>query len=199
MKEFQNFGQKANNDELFAEVAYCICTPMNPFEGCQSAITKLQENKLLFSGDRDVIAPFLLRNRVRFHNVKAGRITEARAKLYEKGCPNPILGLVKDILSMPQRQARNRLYEIGVPGLGMKESSHFLRNIGHGDDLAILDRHILGKLVEHGVIDQEPKTLTLGSYQSIEEKMTVWSNEIGIPLGELDLLLWSEETGKIFK
>lgn len=199
MKEFRDLGQKASKDDLFAGVAYCICTPQTPFEGCQEAVKQLQENKLLFSGDEDVIAFFLKRNRVRFHNVKGKRIVQARAKLNDNGCPNPILKLVRELLAMPQRQARDHLYEIRIPGLGMKECSHFLRNIGHGENLAILDRHILGKLESHGVINQQPKTLTPRSYQIIEEKMSAWSNEIRIPLGELDLLLWSEETGEIFK
>jgi len=199
MKEFRDFGQNASKDDLFAEVAYCICTPQTPFEGCQRAVKQLQENKLLFSGDEDVIAFFLHRNRVRFHNVKGKRIAQARAKLYENGCPNPILKLVRELLSMPERQARDHLYEVWIPGLGMKECSHFLRNIGHGENLAILDRHILWKLESHGVINQQPKTLSAKNYQIIEQEMSAWSNKIGIPLGELDLLLWSEETGEIFK
>jgi N-glycosylase/DNA lyase len=100
---------------------------------------------------------------------------------------------------MRQQSARDRLYEIWVPGLGMKESSHFLRNIGHGDDLAILDVRILRKLQEFGVIKAVRETLTPGQYISIEEKMRQWAKEIDIPLGELDLLLWTEGDAQILE
>jgi N-glycosylase/DNA lyase len=56
-----------------------------------------------------------------------------------------------------------------VKGLGWKEASHFLRNIGYRD-LAILDRHILKNLRRHRIIRSLPKSLTPARYQSIERK-----------------------------
>jgi len=41
--------------------------------------------------------------------------------------------------------------------------------------------------------------LTKKRYLEIEEKVRRFSREIDIPMGELDLLLWSKETGWIFK
>jgi N-glycosylase/DNA lyase len=84
-------------------------------------------------------------------------------------------------------------------GFGLKEASHFLRNIGSEFDLAILDRHIIKNLLRYGVIDEIPKSLTKKQYLMIEERMKKFSKKIGIPLAELDLLFWSEETGEIFK
>ncbi len=85
-----------------------------------------------------------------------------------------------------------------VKGLGRKEASHFLRNIGH-QDLAILDRHILKNLVRVGAIGRLPKTLTTKRYSAIEQKFLQFSHTIGIPMDELDLLFWSLETGEILK
>ncbi|MBI3930435.1 MAG: N-glycosylase/DNA lyase [Chloroflexi bacterium] len=199
MEEFRNFSQKANRDDLFAEVAYCICTPQTSFDKCQMAIDELKGKGLLFSGTEELISFFLKKNRVRFHNRKAKFIAEARAKLYEIGCAYDIRELITELLSMSQQKGREYLWKINISGLGMKESSHFLRNIGHGDDLAILDRHILRKLHEFGVIGEELMTVTPKEYVTIEGKMKQWAKQVGIPLGELDLLLWSEETGEIFK
>jgi len=81
----------------------------------------------------------------------------------------------------------------------MKEASHFLRNIGLGKDLAILDRHILKNLKEYGVINEIPKSITKKVYIAIEDKMREFSKRINIPMDELDLLFWSKETGIIFK
>jgi len=93
--------------------------------------------------------------------------------------------------------AREWLVE-NVKGYGFKEASHFLRNIGYRE-LAILDRHILKYLVEFGVIEKVPKSLTKKNYMEIEEKFKQFSGRVGIPMDELDLLFWSLETGEIFK
>ena len=81
-----------------------------------------------------------------------------------------------------------------MKGLGWKEASHFLRNIGYRD-LAILDRHILRNLRRHRIIRTLPKTLTPSRYRAIEGKFRAFAGAIGIPMDELDLLFWSRETG----
>ena len=87
-----------------------------------------------------------------------------------------------------------------IIGYGMKEASHFIRNIGFSkNQLAILDVHILKNLKEFGIIDDIPKSLTRKRYLEIEEKMKGFANRLGITLDELDLLLWSKETGIVFK
>ena len=83
-----------------------------------------------------------------------------------------------------------------VKGLGYKEASHFLRNIGLGKDLAILDRHILRRLKSCGVLEEVPKSLTPKRYLEIEEKMRRFFKQVEIPLDHLDLLFFSMATGK---
>ena len=87
----------------------------------------------------------------------------------------------------------------GIKGIGYKEASHFLRNIGLGKDIAILDRHILKNLKRYGVISRVPLSIPAKSYLNIEERARAFASMIGISLGELDLLFWSRETGEIFK
>jgi len=85
-----------------------------------------------------------------------------------------------------------------VLGMGYKESSHFLRNIGKRD-LAIIDRHILKGLLRCGVLKSLPKTLSRKTYLEIEKQFQKFSEEINIPMDELDLLFWSMVTGEILK
>jgi N-glycosylase/DNA lyase len=94
--------------------------------------------------------------------------------------------------------AREWLVE-NVKGLGYKEASHFLRNIGLCEDLAILDRHILKNLALLGVIEEVPSSPTKRIYLEIERKMSAFSKEAKIPMGHLDLLLWYKEAGAVFK
>jgi N-glycosylase/DNA lyase len=83
-------------------------------------------------------------------------------------------------------------------GLGYKEASHFLRNIGFRG-YAILDKHILRSLYEFGVLDSPKPPTTKNRYIETENKFKEFANQLGIQLDELDLLLWSEKTGEILK
>lgn len=55
--------------------------------------------------------------------------------------------------------------------MSYKEASHFLRNVGFGEDVAILDRHILRNLERLAVIDEIPKTLSPKLYLEIEDRL----------------------------
>ena len=81
----------------------------------------------------------------------------------------------------------------------MKESSHFLRNIGFVEEVSILDRHILRNLKNFNVIDEIPETLSEKKYYEIENKMKRFSKEINISLGYLDFIFWYKATNTLFK
>jgi N-glycosylase/DNA lyase len=86
----------------------------------------------------------------------------------------------------------------GVKGLGYKEASHFLRNIGF-KGYAILDKHIVNMLFELGVLPTNDKPANRKRYLEIEDKLRDFSKDIGIDMDELDLALWSYKTGVILK
>ena len=134
-------------------------------------------------------------NDVRFKNKKAVYICLARDFFSEKG--GIIIG---DKLKGFSDRLESRDWLVrNIKGMGYKEASHFLRNIGFGKDLAILDVHILKNLKGCGVIDKIPRSLTKKEYLKTEEKMKKFCRKIRVPMAELDLLFWSKETGFIFK
>lgn len=85
-----------------------------------------------------------------------------------------------------------------IKGLGYKEASHYLRNIGLSG-YGILDKHILRCLAEVGVIDDPKPPSTRARYIEIEERLRKFSIRIGIDFDELDLVLWSMKTGEVLK
>lgn len=194
-KRIGEFKEIINQPEerVFAELAFCICTPQSRATICWKAISSLTKDRLLLEGDVEKIRPFL--NVVRFGDKKATYIIEARDSFTENG-ELRIKEKIESFRDVPE--LREWLVE-NIKGLGYKEASHFLRNIGLGKDLAILDVHILKNLKELKIIEKEPKSLTKRNYLDIENKMKNFSKEINIPMEELDLLLWSRETGIIFK
>jgi len=87
---------------------------------------------------------------------------------------------------------------MNVKGLGWKESSHFLRNVGYLD-VAIIDRHIISNLMDHGILEERPKSITKRRYLEYEGILTEVARRVGMTLGEMDLYLWYRKTGKVLK
>jgi N-glycosylase/DNA lyase len=67
--------------------------------------------------------------------------------------------------------------------------------------LAVIDRHILSNMAEHGIITVEEarKSLTKKRYLAYEETLARVADRLGMSLGELDLYLWYRKTGKVLK
>ena len=176
-------------EQYFYELVYCLLTPQSSAINAGKAVKALRASKLF---EQDIEPSILLHQEgfyIRFHNTKGGHIKEAKKQFNE----------ITAALSNGHSSVELRKWLAGnVKGLGWKEASHFLRNIGH-KNLAILDRHILKNLKRHNVIRTLPKTLTPKRYLAIEQKFIAFSEHIGITMDELDLLFWSRETGEILK
>ena len=193
LEEFRQKWATGTDEDIFTELAFCLLTPQSRARTCWAAIESLNEKCLVIRGAPDEILGEL--GGVRFKFRKAEYICQARAKFSQSGKLS-----IKSTISgfSDPFKAREWLVE-NIKGLGYKEAGHFLRNIGFGDDLAILDRHILRNLLLFGVIEEIPKSMTRKAYLDIESKMRAFSKRIEIPMAELDLLLWYKEAGEIFK
>jgi N-glycosylase/DNA lyase len=194
LKEFRQCWSKSNDEEIFRELAFCLLTPQSKARSCWKAINQMNEDDVLLKGDADRIKP-ILKKCVRFHNKKAAYLVSARSLFMKDGMISikTLLKSFHDIYDCREWLVKN------LTGLGYKEAGHFLRNIGFGEKIAILDRHILRNLHALGVIDEFPESLSNKRYLEIEKKMAIFAGSINIPLDHLDLLLWYKETGEIFK
>jgi len=190
--EFRKFYTTKKDKEIFSELCFCILTPQSKAVFCDKAIRDLKKTGLLFKGTAASIRNKL--KSVRFPNNKTTYLISARKTLSgKKGIDIKTKINKNDILKTRDWFVRN------IKGLGYKEASHFLRNIGFGKDVAILDVHILRNLKRYRVIKDLPKNLSKPRYLSIEKKVYKFSKKMNIPMDELDLLFWSNETGIIFK
>jgi len=106
---------------------------------------------------------------------------------------------IKDVVTRinNEKKAREWLAD-NVMGLGYKEASHFLRNVGY-NNVAILDRHVLRIMRDYGIIEEVPKALTKRMYIEYEERLTRLAIEVGMTLSRLDLYLWYMKTGAVLK
>jgi N-glycosylase/DNA lyase len=193
LKAFKRLWLNGKDEDIFEELAFCILTPQSKAKVCWNSIERLREKNLIFKGSPEEIRERI--RDVRFKNKKADYLVGARSFFSKNGriCIKSVLKQFKDIHDCREWLVRN------ITGLGYKEASHFLRNIGFGDKIAILDRHIMRNLKELNIIKAIPKSLSRSRYLDIEKKMSAFSRKINIPLSHLDLILWCKETGEIFK
>ena len=178
LKEF------SKNKDYFYELCFCLLTPQSKAKKCYEAIQILKQKDFLNNNFN--IKP-ILKTRTRFYNNKSRYLLELKNKF----------NFIKQNLKNNPEATREFLVK-EVKGVGYKESSHYLRNIGYRN-LAILDRHILNNLKNLNVIKEIPKTITKAKYFEIESKFKEFSKKVNIPMDELDLLFWSMQTGEVFR
>ena len=174
LKKFKrNYSEK----EIFLELCFCILVANSNMRKTYEIWKKIDKDFLILSKEK-------LREKLkllgyRFYNRRSEYIVEAREKI----------NLLKEILKEKRKERLRDMLVKNFKGIGYKEASHFLRNLGY-KDFAILDRHVLKTLKKYKVIEEIPKTLTKKKYLEIEEKLRKISKKLNISLVELDFYLF---------
>lgn len=194
LKEFENKWKKGNNKDIHLELSFCILTPQSKARSAWEAIEALKENGLIWTGTKEEISEYL--NKVRFKNTKADNLVRLREQMTD--AKGEII--TKDFFKKLGGVEEKRDWIVkNIRGMSFKEASHFLRNVGFGNEIAILDRHILRNMERLGIIDEIPKTITPKKYLEMEKKLLDYTQKVNIPMDHIDLLFWYREAGEIFK
>jgi len=184
-KQFKEMAKKPSG-ELFKELCFCILCANFTAERSIKIQNAIGDSFLNLPEKR--LAKKLGALGYRFPNARARYIVEARK--YKDS-------LKTIIVSFNDEQKLREWLIAEVKGIGPKEASHFLRNIGY-TDFAILDFHIIDVLVRHRLIEK-PRTVTKRKYLEIEKLLRHIAEKANLNLAELDLYLWYMETGKVLK
>ena len=193
LAEFEAVWKKGTDERLWEEMVFCFFTG-----GCSArmGLRSIEAVRpLLLSGNQVELAD-ALRGKHRYPNARAGYITTSREFLQEH-CG---MRLRQTLQSFDNHLERRDwlVKEKGIKGLGYKEASHFLRNIGF-KGYAILDKHVLRSLAELEIIDDPKPPNTRLKYLTVEGELKKLADLAGIDFDELDLVLWSLKTGEILK
>ena len=191
--EFESVWMNGTDARLWEEMVYCFFTG-----GCSARMglrSVLAVRGLLESGEQPELARALTGVH-RYPNARSRYIVASRDFLREH-CGMKLRNKLESFDCRFER--RDWLVrEKGIKGLGYKEASHFLRNIGFGG-YAILDKHVLRCLHELKIIDDPKPPNTRSKYLTVEEKLKQLAEDARIDFDELDLVLWSMKTGEILK
>ncbi len=193
LSEFKAIYEKGDR-AIFEELCYCILTAGSSAKMGMRTIEALKD--ILHAGSVTELQRRARLSRVRFWRIRPSYIVQTREYLKD-ACGMKLRRLLE---SLDGRHARRDFFAMNksIKGLGYKEASHFLRNIGF-PGYAILDKHILNSLCEMGVISKRLRPTTRAGYLEIENELERFSGEIGIDMDHMDLLLWSRKTGEILK
>jgi len=196
--------------ELWEELCVCILSSNVPYDLALSAFYHLRENELLdreriiadsnsprkisFELSRPIYRPKRKDGtfrKYRFPNVRASDIVKAAFTLYYE--TDGLSELLKN--SSSEKEARGFLVD-NVSGVGLKEASHFLRNIGYSESLAIVDTHVVAFLMEIGELSDKVTTVTPAVYIKLEEILLRLCNSLGLNISVFDMAIWKYMRGK---
>jgi len=193
LQEFADVWDRETDERIWEEMVYCFFTG-----GCSARMGMRSVDAvrpLLRSGSQPELAKALTGVH-RYPNARSKYVVHSRDFLESE------LGFeIKRHLREFECENQRRdwlVKEKGIKGLGYKEASHFLRNIGFRG-YAILDRHVLNCLFDLKIIDDPKPPSTRSKYLSVEESLRKFAQATGIDFDEMDLVLWSMKTGEILK
>ena len=193
LAEFQTVWREASDARLWEELVFCIFTAGASARMGLSSVEAVRP--LLERGTHEHLLEALT-GRHRYPRARSGYIVVTREHL-KRDCQMRLRERLEgfgDPLERRDWLARER----GIKGLGYKEASHFLRNIGYRG-YAILDKHILRSLAELGRLSSPQPPTTRAKYLAAEAALRDFADDVQIDFDELDLVLWSMKTGEILK
>jgi len=185
IKEFSSI-KKGGIAKIFKELCFCIMTANCGAAKCIEVNDRIDEGFLNLP-EEELVNKFKEFG-YRFPNIRAKYIIEARNSISE----------LESMINSNINEMKLREWVVkNVKGIGYKEASHFLRNIGY-KNLAIIDFHIVDLLVKYDLIEK-PKSMTKKKYLEIENVLKQLGRELHLDMAKLDLYLWYKETGKVLK
>lgn len=193
IQEFEAIGSHSDNKQLFEEMAYCIFTAG---ASAKMGINAVNATRQIIHCASATELSAKLHGVYRFPNIRSKYIVHTRDYL-SKEFNMDIRKMLKSLNGNPEKRkflATNK----NVKGLGFKEASHYLRNIGFRG-YGILDKHIVNCMYELGITDSNKPPSTEKKYLELEARLKRFSELNNIDFDHLDLLLWSEKTGSILK
>ena len=182
-----------SEDDLWRELVSCILGSRVRFETACAAVERLDDMRLLCHSRRtsnfdqyETDISTILSGKYPFNKLRANQIRRAAESLYGSG------NSIKDLLENTVDFRKMRQYLISeIPGLGPKQSSLFLRNIGYTDSVAVLDVHVLTYMNWVGLTTALEKSIpTIRKYERLEDSFVEHSLSLGYSPGQLDLAVW---------
>ncbi len=200
-KIIENISNEWSEKYLRRELVACILGSQVRHEMASLALSRLEEADLLedkwwlartpnFEKKvRGVISGSVFPNTknqsYRYPKAKSKQILGARDSLIKKA-------LIERLSSTGNAKEIRQCLVKDIPGIGPKQASMFLRNIGKSYDLAIIDTHVLRFLdIRLELPANSARIGNLKYYEQIEDSFAAYANTLGFSVGYLDWAVWA--------
>lgn len=196
---------KMSEDCLWRELVACILGSRVRFDVAHAAMERMDTANLFLSvsrlstpdeyeravlhalWDSGICADTSgLRGRYPFPLVRAKQISAAASTVYANGRSiHHLLHEAEDACEVRRRLSAE------VPGIGPKQASLFLRNVGYTAQVAVLDTHVLTYMNWVGLTPSPTKVVrTVRQYEMLEYVFMEHSWSAGFPPSLYDLAVW---------
>jgi N-glycosylase/DNA lyase len=196
-----------NENRLLSELVLCILSSQEKYEVAlammksliKENILRIPKNKSEFREIKSEIATTLKNpvcfksnkkvysRRLRFFVKKAEYINNTLENIYLNDLTIKGILKQKDCIEETRKNIIN--YSCG---LGPKQASMFLRNIGYHSEFAVLDKHVIDYMRIMGLTCVSDNNFSnISAYQKIETKLKSYANTYNVNLLHLDLAIWT--------
>ncbi len=185
-------------DELWRELIACVLGSRVRYEVAYAAIERMDKLQLFSQSRRSsrfdqyeravksTLSEGCGPSRYPFARLRASHVRSAAERIYGRG--DTLRSLLEN--ADDTRSARRRLIS-EVPGLGPKQASLFLRNIGYTAEVAILDTHVLTYMGWVGLAEATISSVaTVRTYGALEDAFMEHACSFGYTLECFDLAVW---------
>lgn len=196
-----------SENKLLSELVLCILSSQEKYEVALSAMKELQnqnalrvpKNKNEFREIKSQIKSTLQNpieyksnektysRRLRFFVKKAQYIIGTIENIYLNDLT------IREILRQEEciQETRKNIISYSY-GLGPKQASMFLRNIGYHSEFAVLDKHVIDYMKLMGLTSvSETSFSNISAYQKMEMKLKSYAESFNLNLLHLDLAIWT--------
>ncbi len=177
-------------NELWRELVGAILGSAVSFEHAVSALSMLNTEGLItpscrLARQQSRIEQCLRCAGYRFPALRSRHIAASATAIYgESKTLHDILASYPDPV-----KARRGLVDL-CPGVGAKQASLFLRNVGY-HDLAVLDRHVLTYLRHRQLVTERNVAVSsMERYEFLERIVVNAAAELGLTVADFDLAVW---------
>jgi N-glycosylase/DNA lyase len=184
---------------LWWEISSCVLSSQVPYPIAAAAADELSRSGKLLSARSDkltlatelehsLLKPLTLNGRMqryRFPTARSRQLAELRCLISSE------FGTLKKLVKQEEATVLREWLVRNAPGLGPKQSSMFLRNIGLSYDFAILDRHVLTYMVSRDLCTGSATFVSrLTDYYRHEQTLRDHASVLGFSVGLLDWAIW---------
>lgn len=193
--------EKGIGDEryLWWELSCCLLSSQVPYSVAVAAANAIDRHGILYEQSASILLDETELSRIlkdevvvdgkkrtyRFYLSRAKQLAAAHQVI--RAC-----GGLKAVLCDIENMERTRDWFIqNVPGLGPKQASMFLRNIGVSYDFAIIDRHVIQYMGMMNLSTNDANAaLGLSGYKRDEFLLKAHAERMGVVVGLMDWAIW---------